>query len=173
MLFQFFKALHIIAILAWSATLFYVLRLLIYQAKTLKMTEPERSVLGEQNKRMVRSVWVPVGWTSAILVLIFGAGLMHPYFSHTWFLVKMAMVLFLYILHQLVHIAVKKMRKDKFTYSLAGLRHLLNFVIVLLTGIVVLAVFKDNINYICLSGGIFLFYIVLWIKTSFFTRREV
>lgn len=173
MLFHLFKALHILTILAWSASLFYVLRLLIYQAEAVKMAEPEGSVLREQNKRMVRNIWIPVGWTSAVLVLIFGAGLMHPYFTHTWFQVKMVLVLFLYILHHLVHFAVKKMRKDKFTYSLAGLQQMLNLLIVLLTGIIVLAVFKDNINYLYLSGGILTLYIMLWVITFFYTDKAV
>ncbi len=169
---QLFKALHILSVLAWSASLFYVLELMIYQAKALKMDKPERRVPGGQYKRMVKSVWVPVGWTSAILVLIFGAALMHPFFTHTWFQVKMALVLFLFILHHWVHFAVKKMRNDKFTYSLTAIRRALNFLVILLTGIVLLAVFRGNINYSYLSGGLLIFYAFLWVKTRYFTGRE-
>ncbi len=168
MLIPIFKVLHLLSILAWSASLFYVLRLLLYHARALQADEPGRSVLSSHYKQMAGNVWYPVGWTSAVLVLIFGAALMHPWFSHTWFQVKMALVLLLYILHFRVHLAYRKMQKDQFNYSPLYLMQMMNVFAVLMLAIVFLAVLKDHINYVYLTAGSALLFVALFVRSRMF-----
>lgn len=168
-----FKSLHIISIVAWSASLFYTLRMFIYQAEALERNRKERSLLSAQYKRMAKNIWVPVGWTSAILVLIFGAGLMHPYFSNTWFQVKMILVLFLYIFHHWVHFTYKKMQKDTFKYSSVHIRQMINIFVVLLIAIVFIAVLKDHTNYLYLTIGVILILLILVMWTRYSTVKKI
>ena len=84
------KALHVVAIIIWMGVLLYMPRLFIYQTKAASMTEPDRSVLINQYKLMAKKLWTRVGWPAMGLSILFGLGIMHPYFSSVWFWVKMA-----------------------------------------------------------------------------------
>ncbi len=173
MLILIFKSLHIISIVAWVASLFYILGLFKYQSKALKKTDPDKSLLIGQYKLMAKRIWVPVGWTSAVLVFVFGAGMMHPYLSQGWFQVKLVLVLFLYIFHQWVHFTYRKMQKDNYKYSVYNIGLMNDVFIVLLVAIVFLAVLKTNVNYTILAAGLAISFVLLLTRTRYLrTKRE-
>jgi len=167
MLILIFKSLHIISIVAWIASLFYILSLFMHQSKALKKTDPDKSLLIGQLKLMAKRIWVPVGWTSAILVFIFGAGMMHPYLSQGWFQVKLVFVLFLYIFHHWVHFTYRKMQRDSYKYSVFHIGLMSDIFIVLLIAIVFLAVLKTNVNYYILAGGFAVSLVILFARTRY------
>jgi len=165
MLILIFKSLHIISIVAWIASLFYILSLFIYQTKALEKDDTDKSLLIGQYKQMAKKIWLPVGWISAILVLIFGAGMMHPYLSQGWFQLKLLLVLLLYIFHYWVHFTFREMQKDNYKYSVYHIGLMIDVFIVLLVAIVFLAVLKTNINYSFLAGGSAISLLVLFART--------
>lgn len=154
MILLIFKALHIVAMVLWMGVLLYMPSLFIYQTEANSKTEPDRSILVNQYKSMAKKLWMRVGWPAAILTIIFGLGIMHPYFGSIWFWVKMGFVVALLGYHHIIHFANKNLQNDKYKKSVSQLRSMNQYGIIFLLSIVALAVLKDNINYLLLIGGI-------------------
>lgn len=154
MILLFLKTLHVISIIVWMGVLLYMPRLFIYQTEANSKTEPERSVLINQFKLMAKKLWIRVGWPAAILTIIFGLGIMHPYFSSIWFWVKMGFVVALLAYHHIIHFANKALQKDNYTKTVDQYKSMNQAGIIFLLSIVSLAVFKDTINQFLIIGGI-------------------
>ena len=148
------KVLHIVAVIVWMGVLLYMPRLLRYQTEANTKTEPDRSVLIKQYKLMLRNLWLKVGWPAAILTIVFGLGIMHPYFSSIWFWVKMVLVVVLLVYHHIIHFAYKNLQKDNYTKSVKRFKTMSNAGFIFLISIVALAVLKDSINIILMIGGL-------------------
>jgi putative membrane protein len=134
--------------------LLYMPRLFIYQLEASSKTEPERSILINQYKRMMKSLWIKLGWPAAILTIIFGLGIMHPYFSSIWFWVKMGFVIALLGYHHIIHFAYKALLNDKYEKTVDQYKSMNQAGIIFLFSIVLIAVFKNLINDILIVGGI-------------------
>lgn len=157
------KTLHVISIIAWMAVLLYMPRLFIYQTEAKAKAEPERSVLTDQIKRMAKRLWIRVGWPSMGLSILFGMGIMHPYFASVWFWVKMALVVALIGYHHMIHFANKDLQKDNYKKSLKQLKSLNQAGVVFLLSIVTLAVMKDTLNNLLTIGGIAVVLILIFL----------
>lgn len=148
------KVLHVIFVIIWMGVLLYMPRLLIYQTEANTKTEPDRSVLINQYKIMAKNLWIKVGWPAAILTIIFGLGIMSPYFSSVWFWVKMGFVVALLGYHHVIHFANKNLQKDKYTKTIAQLKTMNQIGFLFLLSIVSLAVLKDTINNFLIIAGV-------------------
>lgn len=147
------KALHIISVMVWMGVLLYMPRLFIYQTEANTKTEPDRSILINQYKSMAKKLWITIGWPAMSLTIIFGLGIMHPYFSSIWLWVKIGFVVALLGYHHIIHFANKNLQKDKYTKSIRQLK-ILNFGgVIFLLLIIFIAVLKDTISYISFIGG--------------------
>lgn len=140
------KVLHVISVIVWAGALLYMPFLLAMQAGANSKTEPDRSGAIKQLKTITKNLWIKMAWPSMILVILFGFGIMHPYFSSPWFWVKMALVSVLIVHHHAIHFAYKALQKDKYEKTPAQLRSMAQTSIVLLLATVVLAVMKDYLN---------------------------
>jgi putative membrane protein len=119
------------------------------------MDEPDKGVLLKHYKILSRKLWILITWPSAGFAIIFGLGIMHPYFSTVWFWIKIGLVIVLLIYHHLIHFAYKNLQKDNFKYSVSSLNTWFETVIVLLLAIVFVAVMKNSIYiYLKISAGI-------------------
>jgi putative membrane protein len=154
MILLFLKTMHVISVIVWMGVLLYMPRLFIYQAEANSKTEPDRSILINQYKLMAKKLWIRVGWPAAILTIIFGLGVMHPYFSSIWFWVKMGFVVALLAYHHIIHFANKALQKDNYTKTIDQYKSMNQAGIIFLLSIVALAVFKDTINQFLIVGGI-------------------
>jgi putative membrane protein len=154
MILLIFKSLHVIAVIVWMGVLLYMPRLLILQTEANWKTEPDRSILINQYKLMAKKLWINIGWPAALLTIVFGLGIMHPYFSSVWFWVKMAFVAALLGYHHIIHFANKALQNDKYTKTVEQLKSMNHTGIIFLLSIVPLAIFKDSINQILIAGGI-------------------
>jgi putative membrane protein len=165
------KSLHIISVIVWMGVLLYMPRLFIYQTEANSKTEPDRGVLIKQYKVMAKNLWIKVGWPAAILTIIFGLGVMHPYFSSIWFWVKMAFVAALLGYHHIIHFSNKALQKDKYTKTVEQFRSMNQAGIVFLLSIVALAVFKDTINNFLIIGGVAILVILVFIAIRAMVRK--
>ena len=148
------KVLHIVAIVVWMGVLLYMPKLFIYQTDANSKPEPDRSVLINQFKSMARNLWIKVGWPAAILTIVFGMGIMHPYFACVWFWVKMGFVVALLGYHHIIHFANKNLQKDKYTKTVSQFKVMNMTGFFFLLSIVAIAVLKQNINNILIFGGV-------------------
>jgi putative membrane protein len=157
------KTLHVIAIVVWTGVLLYMPRLLIYQTEANSKTEPERSILINQYKLMSKRLWTRVGWPAMGLTVLFGLGIMHPYFSSIWFWVKMGFVVALIAYHHMIHFANKNLQKDNYKKSIDQIKSMSQVGMVLIASIITLAVLKDTLNDILLIAGIGILVVLVFI----------
>ena len=148
------KVLHVVAVIIWMGVLLYMPKLFIYQTEAHSKPEPDRSVLINQYKSMAKSLWIKIGWSAAILTIIFGMGIMSPYFYSVWFWVKMGFVVALLGYHHIIHFANKNLQKDNYTKTVSQFKSMNMTGIVFLLSIVALAVLKDRINNLLIYSGI-------------------
>ncbi|MEO0602410.1 MAG: CopD family protein, partial [Myxococcota bacterium] len=70
------KALHICAVVAWFAGLFYIVRLFVYLRETMDRPEAERAVLDPQLRLMATRLWYGITWPSGVATVGLGLSLM-------------------------------------------------------------------------------------------------
>ncbi len=166
------KSLHIIFVVTWFAILFYMPRIFMYQTEAHEKGEPDRSILTNQFKIMAKKLWVTVGWPSAGLVILFGLGMAHPYFSDLWFWIKMVLVAGLLVYHHVIHFTYKKLQKDVYKYTTHQLRTMNEIVAIFLVAIVFIAVFKSHINYIILGIGIVALLVLIYVIIRAYRKKR-
>ncbi|UYQ92854.1 CopD family protein [Chitinophaga horti] len=144
MLFFYVKALHIIFIVTWFAGLFYIVRLFVYNAEADLKPEPERSILQQQYKIMMKRLWFGITWPSAVLTLIFGPWMLVLYGSiPLWLWVKLGFVLFLYAYFFFLHSIFSQQQKGVFRFNSTQLRVWNEVATIFLVAIVFLVVLKS------------------------------
>ncbi|NDH09298.1 MAG: TIGR00701 family protein [Gammaproteobacteria bacterium] len=92
-----YKAWHIMAMVAWFAGLFYLPRIFVYHATTTDTISLERFVI------MERRLYFGIMWPAAILTAVFGFAIVYQasdyYLHQVWFQIKLAIVLVLWFYH--------------------------------------------------------------------------
>jgi putative membrane protein len=134
------KAFHLIAIVTWFASLFYLPRLFVYHADTTDLLGQERFKIME--RRLLKmahlgaglslgfGIWLVVGWRSDLLA------------NGGWFHAKMALVLALLAYHHVCARFVTRFRLNQNAHSARYYRVFNEIPALLLVGIVILAVVK-------------------------------
>ena len=135
-----FKAWHIIAVVAWFAGLFYLPRLFVYHADA----KDELSL--QRFKTMERRLYFGIMWPAAILTTVLGLAVLtyapDYYFSQKWFHWKLLMVLFLWIYHLYCGVLVRNFSLDKNQRSSGYYRFFNEIPTVILIIVVLLVVVK-------------------------------
>jgi len=161
-MYNYVKALHIIFIVTWFSGLFYMVRLFIYNAEADQKPEPEKTILQQQFRTMIRRLWLGITWPSAILTLIFGPWMMILMGSvPTWLWIKLCFVLGLYLYHFSLQHIFRQQMKGNFRYSSQQLRIWNEVATIFLVAIVMLVVVKQNMSWAWGLAGLFGFVIVL------------
>ena len=161
-MYNYVKALHIIFIVTWFSGLFYMVRLFVYNAEAAEKPEPERTVLQDQFRIMMRRLWMGITWPSAILTLIFGPWMMIMLGSvPTWLAIKLGFVIGLYAYHFSLQAIFSQQMRGDFRWSSQRLRIYNEVATIFLVAIVMLVVVKQNMSWAWGLLGLFLFVILL------------
>ena len=120
---------------------------------------------------MAKRLWIRVGMPAMGLAIIFGLGIMHPFFSSVWFWVKMGFVVALIAYHHMIHFANKNLQKDIYNKTLDQLKSLNQVGIVFLLSIVTLAVLKDSLNNLLIAGGIAVLVILIYLAARSLIKK--
>lgn len=101
MLYLAVKALHLIAMVAWFAGLFYLPRILIYSVEAYERPAPERDPLLAQLEVMGRRLWRGITWPAMVATLGFGLWLavLRSGWSEPWLHVKLTLLALLVAYH--------------------------------------------------------------------------
>jgi putative membrane protein len=171
----YLKALHLIFAVTWFAALFYLPRIFIYQTEASQLPNPDKDILVNKYKDDSKRLWFFIGWPSLVLTLIFGLGILHPYFGiwPLWLVVKLGLIAGLIAYHHFVHFTYKALQKDVYKYSGIQLRYINEIATIFLFGIIFLGILKSATNF--LHWGIILFALVLfllWGIQAYKKRRE-
>lgn len=140
LIFQWFKALHLIFMVAWFAGIFYLPRLFVYHAES---TEPK---VHAQLKIMERRLLYFVT-PFMVLTLIFGFGMLYIYGLDwlrisSWMHIKLVLVFILVIYHIYCFSLVRDFRNDNVKRSGRWFRWFNEMPVILLFVIIILAVLK-------------------------------
>jgi protoporphyrinogen IX oxidase len=138
-MYDWLKAVHVIAIIAWMAGMLYLPRLFVYHCGT-----PAGSELSETFKLMERRLLKIIINPSMILSWILGVwlGVAGAWFSSGWLSVKLVLVLALSALHGFYVRWVRDFARNQNRHSARFYRIVNEVPTVLLIGIVILAVVK-------------------------------
>ena len=146
MTYQWIKAFHIIAFVAWMAGMFYLPRLYVYhcaaengsvQSETFKVME-RRLLRGIINPAMI------VTWLLGLWLAWEGPDSRYGWFASPWLQAKFALVMALTILHGFLARWRKDFAADRNRHSHKFYRIINEIPTVLLIGIVILAVLKPS-----------------------------
>lgn len=131
------KALHIIAMVAWFAGLFYLPRLFVYHAAA------EDKISIERFKIMEHRLYYYIMLPSAFLTLLFGFILFSfsaNYYAHAiWMHLKLGLVALLILFHLYCGKCLREFKRDKNHHSSLFYRWLNEFPTLLLIAIVIVA----------------------------------
>ena len=166
-----FKAFHIVGVVAWFAGLFYIPRLFIYSVEANDKPEPERSIIQNQLKIMARRLWLGITWPSAILTLIFGTwvALVLGIWAQ-WLMVKLVLVALLYAYHFSLHKIYADQQKGIYKLSGQQLRIWNEVATVLLIGTVFLVVVKSMLSLVWGVVGIIALVLLLLAAIKIYQR---
>lgn len=137
------KSLHLIAMVAWFAAMFYLPRLFVYHCTVPNAQAAE--MLTTMERRLYRGIMTP----AAVLTLVFGIWLTllnwTSYESALWYWVKLLCVLALFAYHGMCGGMIRAFRDNTNKRSQKFYRVFNEIPLVLLVVIVLLAVFKPII----------------------------
>jgi len=138
-MYDWLKAVHVIAIIAWMAGMLYLPRLFVYHCGT-----PAGSELSETFKLMERRLLKVIINPAMILSWILGVwlGVAGSWFSSGWLSLKLVLVLALSALHGFYVRWMRDFARDQNRHSARFYRIVNEVPTVLLIGIVILAVVK-------------------------------
>lgn len=161
-MYLYIKALHIIFVVTWFAGLFYMPRLLVYNAEAGDQPEPARGILRGQYNLMSKRLWFGITWPSAVLTLILGLSTWYQLgVFPEWLKLKLLFVIGLYGYHISLHLIARQQWKGIFRYSGQQLRIWNEVATIFLVAIVMLVVVKENMSVVWGVLGLILFVIVL------------
>lgn len=165
----YFKALHIIFVVTWFAGLFYMPRFFIYATEAGEKPEPEKTILQNQFRIMMKRLWYGITWPSAVLTLIFGTTVLFDAGWYTivfkpegrWLLIKLIFVVLLYGYHWSLQVLVNQELKGIYKYSSQQLRVWNEVATVILIAVTMLVTVKSSISMVWGLVGLVLFIILL------------
>lgn len=137
-----FKALHLIAMVAWMAGMFYLPRLFVYH-----WSAPVGSPMSETFKVMERKLLRIIINPAMIATWIFGGALLYTlggewFRTSPWFHLKLALLIGLQLVHALLARTRRQFAQDQRPHSEKFFRILNEVPTLLLIAIIFLAVFK-------------------------------
>lgn len=171
MLYLTLKALHIVAVVAWFAGLFYIVRLFVYLRETQDRPAAERAVLEPQLSLMARRLWFGITWPAGLATLGFGTALLQYFWPPpTWLLVKLALVGGLVAYHLACHRIHAGLQRGEPVWTSRGFRVWNEVATLFLVSIVFLVVLKDTLSLVWATLGLAAFTGVLLVGIAAYRR---
>jgi putative membrane protein len=157
MTYLWFKAFHIVGIVAWFAGMFYLPRLFVYHAEANEQPEAVRTILQQQYQVMEKRLYRIIMTPAMILTVVMAVGMLvvaPDLLKDTWLQVKMALVVVLIGYHHFCARLMKEMAAGQFRFTGQQFRWFNEFPTVLFVIVVLLAVFKNNFPTSAASWGV-------------------
>ena len=140
MIYLSFKVIHIVAVIAWMAALFYLPRLFVYHAK-----HNDEILLSSVFKVMESRLYGVIANPAMIVVWLSGIYLVYVQGNQFWLNLKIFFVFLMTLYHFFLFYALKRFKDDLNDYSERFFRIVNEVPTVLVIIIVGLVVFKPNL----------------------------
>ena len=168
MLYLFFKSIHLVAMVAWFAGLFYLVRLFVYHTEAFDKSEPERSILAAQYHTMEDRLFKIICQPAMLLTWIFGIAMIvyngwEWFKENNWLHIKLGFVFLLSAYTDYNKKIIKQLKEEKFVMSSFKFRLYNEVPTPFLLTIVLLAVYKHLLNIGYTFVGIVCFGLVLFL----------
>jgi putative membrane protein len=173
MTFLYLKAIHIIFVVTWFAGLFYMPRLLVHIIEANEKSEPEKSILLKQLKKMASGLWFGITWPSAIITLIMGASMLtnQPEWLQYGFMhIKLTLVFFLYVYHFSLHYLFKQLKRDIVKFSSTQIRFWNEVTTLFLISIVFIIVLKSAVSIVWGIAGLLVVTLLITIGIKIYKK---
>ena len=135
------KALHVAFMVTWFAGLFYLPRLFIYHQMASDEVSRDRFIVMERRLFAIMTI-------GAVLTTLLGLGMLHintALLSITWFQVKIALLIGLFIYHWRCYLWMQRLKTAEPSDDTKWLRWFNEIPVAFLLGIIILAVTKTPI----------------------------
>ena len=142
--YQWIKAFHVIAVIAWMAGMLYLPRLFVYHCAAEKGSR-QSEVFKVMERRLLRGIMNPAmiaTWTFGLWLAWHGPDSPYGWFAYGWLQAKFALVLLLTGMHGLFSRWVKAFAVDLNANSQRFYRIINEVPTILMIGIVILAAVK-------------------------------
>lgn len=147
MTYLWFKAFHLVGVVAWFAGLFYLPRLFVYHAEANEQPEAVRTVLQQQYQIMEKRLYRIIMTPAMVLTVAMAIGMVivaPDLLKETWLHIKFGLVLVLLGYHHFCARLMKEMAAGQFRFTGQQFRWFNEFPTVLFVIVVLLAVFKNS-----------------------------
>ena len=178
----FFKSIHIVGAVAWFAGLFYLVRIFVYHVEALQKPNPEKDILIHQftlmESRVYRIICVPallITWIFGVLIIVgyVDAQGFSWFKANGWMHTKLLLVILLSGYQHYCKALMKKLSKGTYVLSSMQTRLLNEVPTILLLLIVMLAVYRNTLNYLYTLVGMIIFGILLYAGTKWYKSRRL
>jgi len=172
-----FKALHIVGFTAWFGGLFYLVRILVYKREAYDKESPKREILLAQYKimsdRVYRIICNPgmmLTWTFGVIMLcIYG----WDWFKvNTWMHIKLLLLVGLTGYHLYCKKLIKQLNKGIIALSPFQYRLLNEVPTLFLLSIVLLAVFRNMLDFGLAFLGVLGFGVILFLFARMYKKMR-
>lgn len=168
------KALHICALVAWFAGLFYIVRLFVYLRETMDRPQAERAVLEPQLRVMATRLWFGITWPAGVATVVFGLWLLVAMFGWWpwpgWMNLKLALVGGLVAYHLSCGAILRRLVAGQPVWSGRGFRIYNEVATLFLVAIVFLVVLKSAMSVLWGAAGLALLSVVLMMGIEVYRR---
>lgn len=138
-MYEWIKALHVIAVIAWMAGMLYLPRLFVYHCD-VSQDSPQSETFKIMERRLLKAIINPamiVTWLAGLWLVWYGGWYLAP-----WFHAKFVLVLIMSAIHGLYTRYVREFAEDRNTRSQKFYRIINELPTVLMIGIVILVIVK-------------------------------
>ncbi len=177
MTYLIFKSLHLVSMVAWFAGLFYLIRLFVYHREAFDKEENECRILSAQyhimETRLYRIICNPamiITWVFGLLMLYMNG--LEWLGANPWLHTKLFIVFLLTAYHHSCPSIIRKLEKGKMVMSSFQFRLFNEIPTLFLLLIILLAVFKNKLNFVYTFGFIALFALVLYAFAKIYKRKR-
>lgn len=138
-MYEWIKALHVLAVISWMAGLLYLPRLFVYHANAVKASETSET-FKVMERRLLKAIMTPamiVSWISGLYI-----AWLVDYFQSGWFHGKLTLVIGMSAVHGLLAVHVKRFARDENLKAARYFRIMNEVPTLLMVGIVILVIVK-------------------------------
>lgn len=172
-----FKSLHIIGFVAWFGGLFYMVRIFVYHTEAHDKAQPKKGILSNQFHIMERKVLNIICRPAMLVTWIFGVMMIVAYGmdwfkTNYWLHTKLVMVLLLSGYTDYCSRLIKKLKVSKTSFSSFQFRLFNEVPTLFLIAIVLMAVYRNNLNYLYAFLGILISGLVMYAIAKIYKKKR-